>query len=158
MCGALCAIVAFGVVNLIILIHLVTQSLHSGKPKQLLREAAFLLIFVYCLYLFVLVLKKLSRVASATKRLLSLMDYSIQTPHVKPPIYGSLEEIRHLLSTRGAVKFYGNRVTVTFVVRIISFLVKSLSLLVSAWIATAGISAPFKTTGNGNVTSNVTIN
>lgn len=70
-----------------------------------------LLIFVYCLYLFVFILKKLSRVASATKRLLSLMDYSIQTPHVKPPIYGSLEEIRHLLSTRGAVTFYGNSVT-----------------------------------------------
>ena len=155
MCGALCAIVAFGVVNLFDLIQIVTESLHSGKPKQLLIEAAYLLIFVYCLYLFVSATKKLSRVASATKRLLSLMDYSIQTPHVKPPIYGSLEEIRHLLSTRGAVTFYGNSVTSQFVVEIISFLVKSLSLLVSAWIATAGINI---SAGNGNVTSNVTIN
>ena len=155
MCGALCAIVAFGVFRLINLIQIVTESLHSGKPKQLLIEAALLLIFVYCCCVFILVLKKLSRVASATKRLLSLMDYSIQTPHVKPPIYGSLEEIRHLLSTRGAVTFYGNSVTSQFVVEIISFLVKSLSLLVSAWIATAGINI---SAGNGNVTSNVTIN
>ena len=150
MCGALCAIVAFGVVNLINLIHTGTEALHSGKPKQLLQEASLLLIFVYCCCLFVLVLKKLSRVASATKKLLALMDYSIQTPHVKPPIYGSLEEIRHLLISRGAVKFYGRRITVSFVVEIISFLVKLLSLLVSLWIATAGISAPFKpTTVNG---------
>ena len=155
MCGALCAIVAFGVFRLINLIQIVTESLHSGKPKQLLIEAALLLIFVYCCCVFILVLKKLSRVASATKRLLSLMDYSIQTPHVKPPIYGSLEEIRHLLSTRGAVTFYGNSVTSQFVVEIISFLVKSLSLLVSAWIATAGINI---SAANGNVTSNVTIN
>ena len=150
MCGALCAIVAFGVFRLINLIRIVTESLHSGKPKQLLIEAAYLLIFVYCCCLFVLSIKKLSRVASATKRLLTLMDYSIQTPHVKPPIYGSLEEIRHLLISRGAVKFYGRRITVSFVVEIISFLVKLLSLLVSLWIATAGISAPFKpTTVNG---------
>ena len=155
MWGALCAIVAFGVFFLIHLIQIVTESLHSGKPKQLLIEAAYHLIFVYCLFLFVFILKKLSRVASATKRLLSLMDYSIQTPHVKPPIYGSLEEIRHLLSTRGAVTFYGNSVTSQFVVRIISFLVKLLSLLVSLWIATAGINI---SAANGNVTSNVTIN
>ena len=84
------------------------------------------------------------------------MDYSIQTPHVDSPIYGSLEEIRHLLSTRGAVKFYGKGITVSFLETIISKMVTLLSLIISLWIATAGISAPFKsTTGNG---TNVTIN
>ena len=155
MCGALCAIVAYGVVNLINLIHMGTQPLLSGKPKQLFQEALLLVIFVYCCILFCTVIKRLSRVASATKKIITLMDYSIQTPHVDSPIYGSLEEIRHLLSTRGAVKFYGKGITVSFLETIISKMVTLLSLIISLWIATAGISAPFKpTTGNR---TNVTI-
>ncbi len=106
-----------------------------ANADDLMRLFFLLLcLLVLVLSFFIWVLYQLSRPSAATYRILRLVDFGA-TPDLlcQTKVLHLLNEIKRMLRERGAVKVCNAQITPAFVIRVLFYYAKGISLLVSAF-------------------------